>query len=170
MLNIEVANQQTKLSVDEARLRRAVRSILQDESFTHAQVSVAVVEDATIRRLNRQFLNRDQATDVLSFVLERSPGRLEGEVIVSAETAFWTAPRFGWSAEDELLLYLIHGTLHLAGYLDATPRQRAQMRQRERAHLAHFGLQPRYEECHEETAFSAGARSPVCPHGEKKVP
>ena len=41
------------------------------------------------------------------------------------------APRFGWSAAEELLLYVIHGTLHLVGYDDATPAQRATMRRRE---------------------------------------
>ncbi len=58
---------------------------------------------------------------MLSFVLEQGEGFLDGEVVVSAETAQRAAPRFGWSAAEELLLYVIHGTLHLAGYDDATP-------------------------------------------------
>ena len=73
---------------------------------------------------------------MLSFVLERGEGFLDGEVVVSAETALRTAPRFGWSAAEELLLYVIHGTLHLAGYDDATPEQQAAMRGRETEYLA----------------------------------
>ena len=64
---------------------------------------------------------------MLSFVLESSNGCLEGEVIVSADRAAAVAPKYGWSAADELLLYVIHGTLHLVGYDDVTPAKRAAM-------------------------------------------
>ena len=89
----------------------------------NARISVAVVDDATIAVLNRQFLRHEGPTDVLSFLLEQDEDGLEGEVVVSAETARRTAPRFGWSEGEELLLYVIHGTLHLAGYDDAKPRE-----------------------------------------------
>jgi probable rRNA maturation factor len=77
---------------------------------------------------------------VLSFLLEQGPEGLEGEVIASAETAARESPRYKWPAEDELLLYLIHGTLHLVGYNDATPKERAVMRAREREVLRRFGV------------------------------
>ena len=94
-------------------------------------ISVAVVDDAAISKLNEEFLRPPGPTDVLSFLLERGDEFLDGEVVVSAETALRMAPRYGWSAGEELLLYVIHGTLHLAGYDDATPQQRAMMRSRE---------------------------------------
>ena len=53
-------------------------------------------------------------------MLDDSDG-LEGEVIVGAETALRTAPRYGWPPHDELLLYVVHGTLHLVGHDDRTP-------------------------------------------------
>jgi len=142
MFEIAITNQQTALVVDEARIRRAVAMILEDAGIASAEISVAVVDDPTIHQLNRQFLNHDEPTDVLSFVLDQSPGKLEGEVIVSADTAEATAPRYGWGAGDEMLLYVIHGALHLVGGRDATPRQRAEMRRRERIYLARLGLEP----------------------------
>ena len=126
-------------AVDRRRLRRAVRAILGEAAIGEALVSVAVVDDGTIRELNRRYLGHDEATDVLSFVLEETGDRLEGEIVVSADTAAETAPRFGWSAEDELLLYVIHGMLHLVGYDDTTPRKRAMMRKRERKYLSQSG-------------------------------
>jgi probable rRNA maturation factor len=66
-------------------------------------------------------------------------------VIVSAETAELTAGWYGWTAEDELLLYVIHGTLHLVGYDDTTPETQIEMRERERACLACFGVEGRYD-------------------------
>ena len=88
-----------------------------------ATISVAVVDDDAISELNGEFLGHQGPTDVLSFVLEQGEDFLDGEVVVSAETAQRAAAEFGWSAAEELLLYVIHGALHLAGYDDATPRR-----------------------------------------------
>lgn len=142
MFTIQVANQQTALPVHASRMRKAIAMILRDASIRQARISVAVVDDPTIQRLNRQFLAHDEPTDVLSFPLERADGRLEGEVVVSAERAQAVASEYGWPAVDELLLYVIHGTLHLVGDRDGTARQRARMRSRERAYLSRFGLKP----------------------------
>ena len=144
-LQIEISDEQSLVDVDEARIREVVTSILADEGYAAAYVSIAIVDDATIRPLNARYLGHDYATDVLSFVLEHDEGNLEGEVIVSAETAQRSAARFGWRAADELLLYLIHGTLHLVGYDDLTDEALPAMRARERHYLSHFGLEPRYE-------------------------
>ena len=146
MIAIEVTNEQTSLPVDENRLSSAVRMVLDDASIPEARLSLAVVDDPTIQELNREFLNHDEPTDVLSFVLERSERLLEGEVVVSADAARRAASRFGWTAADELLLYVIHGALHLVGLDDLSPNERAAMRERERGCLARFGLEPRYEE------------------------
>ncbi|MEX2141345.1 MAG: rRNA maturation RNase YbeY [Pirellulales bacterium] len=145
MLHIAITNQQTQ-AVDEDRLRRAVRAILEEEGLRSATVSVAIVDDATIHRLNRVYLQHDIPTDVLSFVLDRTETSLDGEVIVSADTAAAKAARFGWTMADELLLYVIHGTLHLADYDDQEPQALAEMRARERHYLASFGLNPRYDD------------------------
>lgn len=143
---VAVNNAQTQLRFVRKRLVEAVRAILEGEGFERGEVSVAVVDDPTIHRLNRQFLAHDYPTDVLSFVLEsgESPRSLEGEVIVSADTATRSAETYGWQAEDELLLYVVHGTLHLTGYDDLEPEAHQLMRERERHYLAQFGLTPRY--------------------------
>lgn len=145
MIHLEIANQQTTLALDRRRLRRAVEGVLRGAAIAEARISLAVVDDPTIHALNRQYLRHDYATDVLSFVLERSDGHLEGEVIVSADTAQRDARTFGWTPADELLLYVIHGMLHLVGYVDDTSRRQAEMRDKEREHLARFGLEPRYD-------------------------
>ena len=149
MISIEIANQQKVLEVDRQRLKAAVAAVLQEERIEDAQISLAVVDDETIHELNRRYLQHDYATDVLSFVLQRSQQRLEGEVIVSAETAVSNARRYGWEPGDELLLYVIHGALHLLGVDDGTPVGREEMRGREGLLLSRFGLQPHWEEVRE---------------------
>lgn len=144
MVHLELVNEQSAVPVDEARLQAAVESVLGGEQYCEADVSLAIVTDEAIRNLNRRFLNHDEPTDVLSFVLDERPGYLEGEIIVSGDTAAARAGQFGWAAEDELLLYVIHGTLHLAGYDDTNPLAQAEMRLRERQCLAGFGRTPKY--------------------------
>jgi probable rRNA maturation factor len=132
--------------VDEERLRSAVQTVLHGESVESATISIAIVDDATIERLNRGYLKHDGPTDVLSFMLEADGTRLDGEVIVSAETAAKSAVHFGWDTGDELLLYVIHGTLHLLGHDDETSEARSAMRERERHYLSLFGVTPRHDD------------------------
>jgi probable rRNA maturation factor len=144
--SIHIANQQKLVTVDRLRIRAAVRAAVAGELAGNIRISVALVDDAAIAGLNRRFLRHEGPTDVLSFLLEQGEDGLEGEVVASAETARRTAPQFGWSAAEELLLYVIHGTLHLAGYDDARPRGRARMQRREEEVLARLGIRARYEE------------------------
>ena len=135
-LTINVTSQQTALTVDKRRLAQAVRRVLREAGLLRAVVSVAVVDDAAIRRLNARYLGHDFATDALTFTLDSSDDFVEGEIIVSAETAVAAAPGFASTSDDELLLYVIHGALHLVGYRDDTETGRAEMREKERYHLS----------------------------------
>lgn len=139
MIHIEFADQQEAVPVDKERLAKAVRSILEAHGPETVRVSIAVVDDSTIHELNRRFLRHDYPTDVLSFVLEEDAKHLEGEVVMSAETARAQAERLGVRPEDELLLYLIHGVLHLVGFDDATDQQRVLMRRAEEKYLSQCG-------------------------------
>lgn len=145
MFTIDVSNRQSLLSTDSERLRGAVAAVLEEEGIKSAAISIAVVDDPTIHDLNRRFLNHDEPTDVISFPLDDADG-IEGDVIVSAETAIRSAARYDWPPADELLLYVIHGTLHLVGYDDLDDASRAEMRSRERHYLAALGLQPKYDQ------------------------
>lgn len=140
MIDVQVNSQQSLWRIREERLKEVVAAVLSGEGVTSASISVAVLDDAAIRQLNRRYLDHDYATDVLSFVLEQGDEGLEGEVIVSAETAAREAPRFGWSADDELLLYVLHGTLHLVGYDDQREPDITRMRGKEQDYLARMGL------------------------------
>lgn len=144
-IEVEVANRQPQ-PIDEAALSAALAEVLADEGITAASISLAIVDDREMHQLNRRHLNHDWPTDVLSFVLDADEAGLAGEIIVSVETAAAVAVRYGWKMDDELLLYVIHGALHLAGFDDTTAAARREMRRREQHHLARYGLEPRYDE------------------------
>ena len=117
-----------------------------EEGIRSGEISLAVVDDPEIHAINHRYLQHDYATDVLSFVLDRAGNRLDGEVIVSADTAAVAAAKYGWRMDDELLLYVIHGTLHLVGYDDLAPDVQTKMRERERHYLQRYQLVPRFED------------------------
>ena len=136
---ILISNGQAQHAVDEQQLVAAARAVLNESDFNSAMISLAVVDDATIHDLNRQFLNHDWPTDVLSFALQDDDAHLEGEVIISADTAAAMAAELGCTAEAEQLLYVIHGMLHLIGYCDKTPEDAQLMRIAEARFLGQFG-------------------------------
>lgn len=125
---IFVANLQRKAAVPVAAARRLARRIL----GPRRSLSLAFLDNAAMRRLNRKFLRHDYATDVLSFRLE---GAVFGEVVVSAEYARAEARRRGLPVREEILRYVAHGVLHLLGYDDHAPRDRARMWARQEREL-----------------------------------
>jgi probable rRNA maturation factor len=143
---VSLANEQVTHTVDEAQLVAAVRAVLRDSTVTSAEISLAVVNDETMQALNRQYLEHDYPTDVLSFVLDERDGHLEGEVIISADTAAAEAAELGWPAAAEQLLYVIHGTLHLVGYRDKLPAEAELMRAAEKRYLSAMGYPPPAEQ------------------------
>lgn len=171
MYEIAISNEQDQLELSPEWLREVVQQTLTMEQVRAASISVAVVDNATIWRLNRRHLQHDYPTDVLSFLLDSDPeqptpsglrgaGRsLEGEVIVSAEMALQMAAQYHWRGADELCLYLVHGLLHLCGYDDLTLAEQLIMRARERDVLRHWNLIPHYAE--ETTAPVPLADNPV---------
>jgi probable rRNA maturation factor len=138
-IRVQVANE-TGAEVDVERIEAGVRAVFAEAPYGSIAVSVALVDDKTIHELNRQFLNHDYSTDVLSFSLTDSPERLEGEIVASLDTARQCATEAGWSTGDELLLYVVHGALHLAGFRDKGRRDAAEMRATEAAILAKLGV------------------------------
>jgi probable rRNA maturation factor len=142
MIRIEMAIR-VPVKLDRRRLRSAIRAILKDAAISHGEISLAIVSDDEIHTLNKKFLQHDYPTDVLSFRLDEATDRhtLEGEIIVSWDRACCLAEQVGWSPEDELLLYVIHGCLHLVGYDDHSPGARRIMREQEANYLGRIDPQ-----------------------------
>jgi probable rRNA maturation factor len=101
------------------------------------ELSIAFLTDAAQARLHAQFLDDPTPTDVITFPGDPAAG-LAGEICVSVDTARNYALRHDRSFARELLLYVVHGYLHLSGLDDTTPVARRTMRAAERAALAHL--------------------------------
>lgn len=116
-----------------------------------AELSLVLVDDQEIQRLNLEYRGIDAPTDVLSFaMLETSeeepeilgvePGLLLGDVVISLETAVRQALEYGHTLEREVCFLAVHGILHLLGYDHQHPEETKVMRQAEETVLADLGL------------------------------
>ena len=135
-------DEQSLMTVDFERMQRVATLILRDAGVKRAKLEFVVLEAEPMREMNVQFLGHDYATDVLAFPIERDlkRGALEGSVVVCSDVAQERAKDFNWSPEEELLLYVAHGMLHLVGYDDHSPSDAPIMRAKEREYLAAVGV------------------------------
>jgi len=100
-------------------------------------IACLVTNDAELRRLNKTYLRKDHATDVLSFPSAAGNG-FAGDVAISIDRARAQAAEYGHSLEDELRILMLHGALHLAGMdheKDSREMARAEARLRRRLGL-----------------------------------
>lgn len=107
-------------------LRRAIKETLIHERFPYdAQVSLTLCDNEYIRKLNKEYRNKDSATDVLSFPLyedgnfdtfECISGAMLGDIVISLERAREQAAELGHGFLREVAFLAIHSTLHLLGY------------------------------------------------------
>jgi probable rRNA maturation factor len=140
MVRVSIANPYEP-RLDFAALKSAATAVLAGEGVREAKITLAFVNNPHIHRLNKQFLDHDEPTDVLTFpYTEPGAKKPEGEVVIGYEVAAENAADRGIPVEQELLLYVIHGCLHLCGYDDKTAKAAKEMRAKERAYLKKIGL------------------------------
>ncbi len=145
MYNITVTNKQTDFSVNVSGIQQAVEAAFVINDIPNAVLDVAVVTPEEMQRLNVRYLGHDYPADVLSFLLEETGVSLEGQVIVCPAVANQWSQKYGWGQESELILYAVHGTLHIIGFDDLTPEDELEMRAAEKQVLARFNLSPPWE-------------------------
>ena len=135
---ISVINRQDRLAVDRRKIGAAARRILTRLGYKGYELTVVLVDDREITRLNRRYFRRNRPTNVISFPMMDGtppslPAKMLGEVIISADTARRDAEEVGKKAGEEILFLLIHGILHLAGYdHEGAKKERLEMEAKER--------------------------------------
>ena len=132
-------------------IRRCCGAVLQSVHFEgNAEVSVSFVNNQQIQELNREYRNKDAATDVLSFPLgengkydinQETGASILGDVVISMEKAMEQAQLYGHSLQREVGFLTVHSVLHLLGYdHENGGMEKMRMREREEAVLKDLGL------------------------------
>jgi probable rRNA maturation factor len=139
--SVSVTNTLRGRKIDARAVARAVRAALHAESCPRAAVSVALVDDDAMAELPQRHMDVAGPTDVLTFDLrEDAAAAVDGEIVISLDTAAREAATRGHEAQHEVILYAIHGVLHLLGYDDRTAAKFRRMHAREDEILTQLGL------------------------------
>lgn len=117
--------------IDLRKLKAAAEKLLRAGGRGGSDLSIALVDDASIRRLNREHRGKDKATDVLSFGYGKNEPLL-GEIAISVETARRQAADYDAPLQNEVYRLLIHGLLHVLGHDHHKAAERARMEAEER--------------------------------------
>ena len=136
---VRISSSQSDLRVPRKKLAELVAFVARQEGAAIAEVDIAVVGGEEMASLNRRYLHRSEATDVLSFDLSDATEKgLCAQLVVCAEAAVKHARAQGLRPQWELIRYVVHGLLHLMGYDDETAPASARMHAREDEILSGF--------------------------------
>ena len=118
---IQVSVNQNKIAIDPRPVKKAAKEILNALDFTDAELSIVIVDDDEMTRLNREYRRGNTTTDVLAFAMTEGEfgdvcPQLLGDVVISAPTARLMSLEHGCSLSSILDLLLVHGILHLVGH------------------------------------------------------
>ncbi|SRR6056297_178694 len=113
--------------------------IIRKENSETGVINVIYTNNEEILELNKQYLNHNYFTDVISFPYDFNHG-INGDVFISCDKVSKNAEDYKTSFLDELLRVTIHGILHLTGYKDSTPEEKQQMRKKEDYYLEYFKI------------------------------
>jgi probable rRNA maturation factor len=146
-MKIWISNRQRKTAINPEKIRKKAGKILSALGWSEAILSLTLLGDRAMARLNRETFGRRGPTNVISFpvnetcrdlasrgtascaptVFKDEPPLLLGEVVISVETTRRQAKEFGWPWEELFDFFLIHGILHLMGYAHGTPEEEEAM-------------------------------------------
>jgi len=133
-VDVTVSNRQRRRKINTGMLARIAERVLELVGDKRATLGIVIVGDAAIAKLNAQYHDTLGPTDVLSF----DYGEGQGELIISVEHALAQAKRFRSTPARELVVYVVHGILHLHGYDDLSAVKRRRMRAVERRLMANL--------------------------------
>ena len=139
---VTISNRQRRWKIDTRRLAviaERARELVEAQQF---HLGIVLVNDVVIASLNTRYHHTPGPTDVLSF----DYGQGQCELAISVERAVDQARRYRSTPGRELVLYVVHGILHLHGYNDHTTAQRRLMRAAERRLMSHLGKHFEFDE------------------------
>lgn len=127
MKNIAIRNDNKAFRLNERFIKKiAAETVRILKKPRGTKLEIIFLSDRDMRRFNKKYKHRDTYTDVLSFELDDL-----GEILISSDTALKNSRIFNTSFEEEIILYVIHGILHLSGYDDRTKEEKNRMSKKE---------------------------------------
>ncbi len=130
MKNLTVQNSK-EYKIDKREIHRIVSLLKKEFMFVVNEMSINIVSAEEIHKVNKQFLNHDYSTDIITFNYSEENNTLETEIFISLDDAYSNAVKYKVSLDNELLRLVIHGCLHLLGYDDKDKNDKVKMKRME---------------------------------------
>jgi probable rRNA maturation factor len=140
-MNIYISNKQQDLSINKALIQNIIKKLSLFHKTSFDEVSFHFVSPNKIKSLHQQLFNNPTVTDCITCPIDppnQKPYCLLGEVFVCPQVAISYAKEHNLDANEELILYVIHGFLHLIGYDDMNEKDEKLMRKMERESIEHL--------------------------------
>ncbi len=131
---LSIYNESDMPRIPRQKINNAVLKACKGENISDIEVRIIIVSNKRIHELNRNYLNHDYPTDVLTFTLNENP--IEGEIYIGDKVAAEQAREYRVSISNELMRLSVHGVLHLVGYNDDTAEKRSIMSEIETRYIA----------------------------------
>lgn len=137
-MTLEIYNS-TKRQIPEELLEKAVLLVLEREGYRVESVVGVYCGNKMIQRINREFLQHDYPTDTITFRYNKG-SEVDGEYYISLDVVKENAAKYNVDFQEELLRVTVHSALHLIGYDDQSPEDRAAMQEKEVFYLRQVSL------------------------------
>lgn len=122
---------------DKQKIRTWIAETIKAEGFKRVgELSFVFCSDAYLLEINKQYLNHDTFTDIVTFDSSEDEDVIAGDIFISVERIRENASKFSVSQKDELNRVIIHGVLHLCGYYDKKKEDKALMTEKEDYYLS----------------------------------
>ncbi|MVM32400.1 rRNA maturation RNase YbeY [Spirosoma sp. HMF4905] len=118
--------------------RQWLKQQAEREGFAVGELNYIFCSDEHVLQVNRDYLQHDYYTDIITFDQSEEEDKIEGDIFISVERVSDNATQLGVSSEQEMRRVLAHGLLHLCGYGDKTDEEAAQMRVKEDEWLTQY--------------------------------
>ncbi|QIP11825.1 rRNA maturation RNase YbeY [Spirosoma aureum] len=112
-------------------IRQWLKQQAEREGYAVGDLNYIFCSDEYVLQVNRDYLEHDYYTDIITFDQSEEEGKIEGDIFISVDRVGDNATLLGVPAEQEMRRVLAHGLLHLCGYGDKTDEEEAQMRAKE---------------------------------------
>ncbi|WP_090993932.1 rRNA maturation RNase YbeY [Pedobacter insulae] len=122
------------------RIRSWIASTIAEEGYQLTELNFILCSDEYLLRINQDYLQHDDYTDVITFDNAEAPKTIVGDIFISVDRIKENAQQFGADTLEELCRVMIHGTLHLLGYKDKTKAAKTLMTAKEDYYLASISL------------------------------
>lgn len=119
-------------------IKEVIRDLFKREKTPLDQLQYIFCSDEYLLQINRQYLQHNYYTDIITFDLSENKGPVSGEIYISVQRVKDNAREYKVSFKQELLRVIFHGALHLCGYKDKTTKEQVAMRKAENKYLQYY--------------------------------